>query len=271
MKLLYIFIFISAVIGAFSNVDLEIFELQHKLNAVSDSDVDFYSFIKVENGPRASFDEINRAYKKISRDLHPDKLTRKIKGTGKDYQREVSQINKRYEMVTLIGAILRSSKKERYDFYLKRGFPQYVNGKYTLPIFKPTLLLTIALLFGFVNFSLYILNYLQAVQDRRRITTLKSSMIDQASRESDGVLIDRKVYNPKMQKWFLVNIGDVFLIDQEYTPEILNRKQRRSKKKEGEEELNLVKIDETDVKLPGWSDIAFVTLVKKFLRKEHHD
>jgi len=139
------------------------------LNTLEGEDTNFYEFIGVPVG--SSLDEINKQYRKRSRQLHPDKAIpgmiakreakkaqpgsnapRVTKGVS---QRERAAItkkaNERYAHFGVIANILRGPARERYDYFLKNGFPLWRGSGYYYSRFRPGLgsvLLGLFLVFG---------------------------------------------------------------------------------------------------------------------------
>ena len=101
----------------------------------------FYSFIGVK--PGASLEEITKAYRKKGARIHPDKAKQSFianygkpkkdqKGPKihkKPSQREVNAFvkdaNERFARLGVMYNILKGPQRERYDFFLKTGFPAW--------------------------------------------------------------------------------------------------------------------------------------------------
>ncbi|CAJ0832926.1 15342_t:CDS:2 [Entrophospora sp. SA101] len=105
--------------------DHEIFDLVDDLENAEGEDVTFYSWLGVK--PTASEKEINKAYRKLSLTLHPDK------NPDRDSKEKFSRLG-------LIGAILRNSEsRERYNFFLKNGVPKWRGTGYYYNRHRPGL------------------------------------------------------------------------------------------------------------------------------------
>lgn len=110
--------------------------------------------------PNANQDDINKAYRKKSRLLHPDKVKRafiansskdKSKAKGKNgvhvskgpSQREIAaavkQATERASRLNIVADILRGPTRERYDHFLKNGFPKWKGTGYYYSRFRPGL------------------------------------------------------------------------------------------------------------------------------------
>jgi len=123
----------------------------------------FYSFVGVK--PSASIDDINKAYRKSSRALHPDKArqawlaaynrppkpsvkpgqkpTVHVHKDKKPSQREIGAFNKeasaRFARLGVITNILRGPERERYDHFLYNGFPRWRGSGYYYQRYRPGL------------------------------------------------------------------------------------------------------------------------------------
>ncbi|KAK0622278.1 putative J domain-containing protein C2E1P5.03 [Lasiodiplodia hormozganensis] len=150
-------VFVSSV-AAWSKEDHEIFRLRDEVVASEGPDTTFYSFIGV--APAASQDEINKAYRKKSRQIHPDKarqayLSTYAKPTKKDKKKagvtvrkqpsakELRQFDKeasaRFARLGVVANILRGPERERYDHFLKNGFPAWRGTGYYYSRYRPGL------------------------------------------------------------------------------------------------------------------------------------
>ena len=141
---------------AWSADDHEIFRLNDELRALEGTNATFYSFLTVSS--TATSDEINKSYRTRSRTLHPDKAIRaavsklekerakqagklgkpsKASVTSKERQRIAKEANERYKRLPNIVAILRDHRRERYDYFLKNGFPAWRGSGYYYARFRP--------------------------------------------------------------------------------------------------------------------------------------
>lgn len=123
--------------------------------------------------PNANQDELVKAYRKKSRLLHPDKVKRAfIANSSKDKakakparhgvhvskgpsKREVDaalkEAHERSARLNTVAAILRGPARERYDYFLKNGFPKWKGTGYYYSRFRPGLgsvLVGLFLVFG---------------------------------------------------------------------------------------------------------------------------
>eukprot|EP00833_Pecoramyces_ruminatium_P003270 jgi/Orpsp1_1/1177302/evm.model.c7180000060881.2 len=110
---------------AWEEKDFEIFDAHDAITKLRGPDATFYNVLEVE--PNASVDTLNKAYRKISLSLHPDKTTNK-----KD--REL------YTQINLIINILRDKNaRKRYDYFLKVGVPKWRGTGYFFSRYKPSI------------------------------------------------------------------------------------------------------------------------------------
>lgn len=137
--------------------------------------------------PTASQDEINKAYRKKSRTLHPDKVKQSFvaaktkpepksksgkKSDGhasKPSQRiiksAVKEASDRFATLGLIINILRGPERDRYDYFLSNGFPKWRGTGYYYARFRPGLGST---LLGLFVFGGGLAHYATLILSRRR-------------------------------------------------------------------------------------------------------
>ncbi|KAF2405435.1 DnaJ domain protein [Trichodelitschia bisporula] len=151
-----VLVFFTSFTAAWTKEDHEIFQLNDALKADQGPNSTFYTFIGVP--PSASQDDINRAYRRLSARLHPDKARQSFianygkpppgqKPTGKPIvhkkptQREIAAAHKaaedRYARLSAVANVLRGENRERYDYFLKHGFPAWRGTGYYYERFRP--------------------------------------------------------------------------------------------------------------------------------------
>jgi curved DNA-binding protein CbpA len=135
-------------------VDREIFRVRDELATHEGPDVTFYDFLGIK--PSASQDDINKAYKKKSRALHPDKVrqqmmaerTKQNKAKGVKVTKGPSQsqlkaaikkAGERQARLSIVTNVLRGPGRERYDHFLKNGFPTWKGTEYYYSRYRPGL------------------------------------------------------------------------------------------------------------------------------------
>ncbi|KAI9748113.1 MAG: hypothetical protein M1815_003604 [Lichina confinis] len=153
---------LAVLARAWTKEDHEIFRLRDEVLSSEGENVTFYDFIGVK--PGATYDEINKAYKKRRRLLHPDKAkqsfiasqtapkaraksgkqTQKNAGAGAskgpseaDTRRAVKQANERFARLSVVAKILLGPDKERYDQFLNNGFPKWRGTGYYYARYRP--------------------------------------------------------------------------------------------------------------------------------------
>ncbi|KAJ5678624.1 hypothetical protein N7462_006868 [Penicillium macrosclerotiorum] len=159
------------VVAAWSKEDYEIFRLRDELATSEGANVTFYDFLEVR--PNANQEQIVKAHRKKSKNLHPDKVRRsfianyaKDKSKAKSSQpgvhvnkgpskREVDaaikEANARSARLNLVANVLKGPGRERYDHFLRHGFPLWKGTGYYYSRFRPGLgsvLLGLFLVFG---------------------------------------------------------------------------------------------------------------------------
>lgn len=141
--------------------DHEIFRLRDEVEASEGPEVNFYDFVGVT--PSATFDDINKAFRKKSRSIHPDKArqqyvaaksTRPPKKQGEKRQpgvhvskgpsqREIDSFMKeataRYSRLGVVTTLLKGPQRERYDHFLRHGFPAWRGTGYYYARYRPGL------------------------------------------------------------------------------------------------------------------------------------
>ncbi|KAF9112640.1 hypothetical protein BGX27_003028 [Mortierella sp. AM989] len=148
-------------VAAWEEGDFEIFDLVDALEKAEGPEVNFYSWMGVtQKTPRP---EIERAYKKMSRTLHPDKN----KGP---------KAQEKYARLASIISILRDdAKRDRYNFFLKNGVPRWRGSAYLYRRHRPGLKTVVVFLIILVSGFQYLARYVGYTQEKRRM----SGMIEQ--------------------------------------------------------------------------------------------
>lgn len=140
--------------------DREIFRIRDEIAAhESDPAATFYDILGVANS--ASQDDINKAYRKKSRSLHPDKVKQQLRAekaqadkekkkkggdakaakgpTQAEIRKAVKEASERQARLSLIANILRGPARDRYDHFLANGFPLWKGTDYYYNRYRPGL------------------------------------------------------------------------------------------------------------------------------------
>ncbi|KAI8140119.1 hypothetical protein BJV82DRAFT_623980 [Fennellomyces sp. T-0311] len=157
LSILLALLTISApAVRGWEQADFEIFDLVDELEKSEGTDVNFYSWLNVS--PSASSSDINRAYRKLSLKLHPDKNKKDV--TAKE----------KFARLGKIVAILRdSAKRERYDFFYKNGVPRWRGTGYYYSRFRPGLATVVVFLTVLSGAAQYMVGWINYYQERQKI------------------------------------------------------------------------------------------------------
>lgn len=155
------------LVSAWTAQDREIFTLRDAVAKDVGADKTFYDWLGVD--PKANDREIARAYRKMSQRLHPDK------NPGK-------KATERFARLGLVVKVLRSDGRDRYDFFLKKGFPRWKGTDYYYQRFRPGLGSVLVFLYLLIGFAHYGFMKLTANQHRRHMTMI----IDEAKSAAWG-------------------------------------------------------------------------------------
>jgi len=152
---------LTALALAWSKEDHEIFRLRDEVATNEGHNVTFYSWLGIKSS--ATQADINAAYRKLSRSLHPDKAqsnfianynipkpakagTKPAVHVHKHKQPSAGEISKfrktataRFERLSLIANLLRGPERQRYDHFLRNGFPKWRGTGYYYERFRPGL------------------------------------------------------------------------------------------------------------------------------------
>lgn len=121
----------------------------------------FYDFLGIT--PSATQDEINKAYRKKSRSLHPDKVKQQLNAEATKAKKEakknkgkpgapvvkpptqsqiktaVKEASDRQARLSIVANVLRGSGRERYDHFMANGFPTWKGTGYYYNRYRPGL------------------------------------------------------------------------------------------------------------------------------------
>lgn len=145
-----------------SPLDREIFALNDQVARDLGEKTSFYDWLGVS--PKSSAEEIHKAYKKLSRQIHPDKIAR---GGSKKVYKEATE---RFTRLGLINKILRETdSKERYDFFLNHGFPKLKGSDYFYSRYRPGIGFVVVFLFLLIGTGQFVAQKITAGQHRKHM------------------------------------------------------------------------------------------------------
>ncbi|KAH7132029.1 DNAJ domain-containing protein [Dendryphion nanum] len=150
----------TAFVAAWSKEDHEIFKLRDEVAAHEGVNVTFYDLLGVK--PSATQDQLSKAYRKRSIQLHPDKARqnfisgyavknkKKQKGskpgvhvnkqpTKREIDAHVKEVTSAYQRLSVVAEVLKGPNRERYDYFLRNGFPKWRGTGYYYARFRPGL------------------------------------------------------------------------------------------------------------------------------------
>lgn len=211
MKLLFLILLAISIVSAWSPEDYEIFKLNDKVRQVLGPDVTFYQWFNLTKGPKSTPMEIKKAYRKLSKALHPDKFSSNAAR---------KKAEEKYAVLSSVNNILRDvSRKERYDYFLDKGFPKWKGTGYYYSKFRPGLILTVIVIYILVGVLHYFALKINRRQSFKRIAEYKNQIKNQAwggsiVPPSDGS--DRKLVNEANNTTFIVkSTGDIYIENNE--------------------------------------------------------
>lgn len=190
--LTYILLLASFAFAYFSPAQLEILDLHYKIQPKNFKPTDdirtFYSLLSIK--PSASDDELESAYRKMSRKLHPDKF---VKADPKDRRRA----ERKFETLSLVISILRDvERRKNYDYFVKNGFPVWDNSKARY-IFKnrskPTFVITLSVILLLSTIGQVIILKLNKKQKNKRVEQILRDVRWKADNMSKSTMKSNKV------------------------------------------------------------------------------
>ncbi|CAO3571799.1 unnamed protein product [Mortierella alpina] len=152
-------------VAAWEEGDFEIFDLVDALEKSEGSDANFYSWLGVS--PKALKTEIDQAYRKKSRALHPDKI--------KNSKAKLKAQTKHARLSSIVAILRDDAKRERYNFFLKNGVPRWRGSAYLYSRHRPGLKGVVVFVFILASAFQYLGRYVSYIQERKRM----SDMIEQ--------------------------------------------------------------------------------------------
>ncbi|GJN87998.1 hypothetical protein Rhopal_000953-T1 [Rhodotorula paludigena] len=158
---------LSTPVLGWTNEDHELFDLVSALETAEGKGTTFYTFLNTTKS--ATQQEISRAYRKRSLELHPDKNP------------DDKKIADRFARLGVISNILRDDeKRKRYDFFHDNGVPKWRGTGYYYSRFRPGLGSVLTGLVIFSCFIHYVFLYLSYRVSKMRITAFRQQALDAA-------------------------------------------------------------------------------------------
>lgn len=167
-RFVYLLLLASFALAYFSPTQLEILNVHYKIQPKETSkhtdSRTFYSLLSLE--PSASDDQLERAYRKLSRKWHPDKFVRAD-------PKERRRAERKFETLSLVVSILRDvDRRKSYDYFLKNGFPVWDEAKAMYVFknkFKPNFTMVLAFFALFSTIGQIMILKLNKSQKNKRV------------------------------------------------------------------------------------------------------
>lgn len=215
---------------AWSDKDTEIFQLQSLLHKHSPESESFYDLLSIPQSSNSK--DISKRFKRLSVMHHPDKI-----GAANQTNNEF------FEFLQLASSVLRDGdKRKTYDYYLRKGFPEYTGTNWTFNTFKPGVLFVIGLLAVIVNVFHYVILWISYRGNVGKIERLIKEVKALDKNPSD--FKEKRVFHPMLNKEFLIRVDGIFLVEKEGNWDNFREK--------------FVRVDVNEVDVPNWRDSLFV-------------
>jgi curved DNA-binding protein CbpA len=149
------FLFLLRLTSAFEAEDYAIFELTSEIKSQIDANADFYSVLGVERN--ADDKTINKAYRKISLSVHPDKNS----------SPEAAKV---YKIYTSIASTLKDPKlRKLYDKHLEKGIPRWRGKGYYYDQFEPNLAFVVVFTLAVISVAQYIVSWIFYLREKAKV------------------------------------------------------------------------------------------------------
>ncbi|KAF2710481.1 hypothetical protein K504DRAFT_431081 [Pleomassaria siparia CBS 279.74] len=193
---------LATTAAAWNKEDHEIFRLRDEVALNDGANVTFYDLLGVK--PGASQDELNKGFRKKSVQLHPDKARQRFvaayalenkkknkkpgvkvtkQPTKKEVDAHVAKVTAAYQRLTVVADVLKGPQRERYDHFLRNGFPKWKGTGYYYNRFRPGLG---SVIFGLLAFFGGIMHYFALLVSWRRRREFVERYIRHARRTAWG-------------------------------------------------------------------------------------
>lgn len=193
----------------FSHQDNELFNLQRKIADDIGKNATFYSWLGLKSG--ASQKEITRAFRKLSRSLHPDR------NPSQEATERFARLNQAYKT-------LNSPMKDRYDYYLSVGFPKYnpTLDTWMYSRYRPGLFFTVVLLALAYTCVQYLVLKTTAMRRRQHLAGLIRDVQVEAAKASKTGVVSSETRISLNNKGFVAHpTGEVYFEGTLLSPELV--------------------------------------------------
>ncbi|KJZ76720.1 hypothetical protein HIM_04056 [Hirsutella minnesotensis 3608] len=220
----------------------EIFRIRDEISAHEpDPSATFYDILGITTS--ASQEDINRAYRKKSRSLHPDKVKQQLRldrakaaggkavkqPTASEVKAAIKAASERQARLSLIANILRGPSRERYDHFLNHGFPLWKGTDYYYTRYRPGLGTVVFGLFVIGGGAIhYLILYMSWKRQKEFVERYVKFARDTAWGDNLGI--------PGIETPPATAAASANPSDDEGPPMPMNRRQRRMQEKESKKE-----------------------------------
>ncbi|KAI8824350.1 DnaJ domain-containing protein [Fimicolochytrium jonesii] len=162
LALLLLGCFLVPAALAWEQADYEIFDLSDALKKSAEADVDFYSVFNLTR--TATVSEITKAYRQLSKTIHPDKNPDPKAG-------------ELYTVLTSVTTLLKDEKsRERYDNHLRNGIPKWRGTGYYYNHYKPGFFGIFVIILVASSFVQYVSAWIQYQQRKGQVAEAQASV-----------------------------------------------------------------------------------------------
>lgn len=210
-------VLLTCNVRAWDTEDHEIFDLVSALESAEGKGVTFYKFLNISKS--ATLNEINKASRKLSLAIHPDKHPGN------------KSIEEKFARLGLITAILRDEdKRKRYNFFHDNGVPRWKGTGYMYSRWQPGLGFALSFVLGVATLMQYAAQHVNYRSEIQRIKRFQTAARQAAYRKPDKSGAGSK---PLERKKVKISIGKSLGTDQEDggpesdTPVPKSRQERR--------------------------------------------